>query len=258
MSTGFRSTILAALAWMVFPLVPALLGLACHHVLNFGGVDPTEWTWQAWLLLAGPLVGYGFLVGATLGLPDDPDRPRLRRWLARRSVLVAVGPWLGLATGAVVYYVVTLVGNWVTPRTAERIGSMFAFLNPQFVAIACLGWLAYAWVVVAFFALRRARRRGRLPRSLQSGLVGAIAFAGSLFGTFWVATSAWRDYFFDKRIVPVLLVTATLALATGCAGTVTYGEVRRREFFQALLTAWLLGAALAWRWWGRPRSRPAP
>ncbi len=31
----------------------------------------------------------------------------------------------------------------------------------------------------------------------------------------------------------------------------TYGEVRRRELFHAMLVAWVLGLALMWRWWAR-------
>ena len=122
------------------------------------------------------------------------------------------------------------------------------------MAFACIGWLAYAWLLVAFLALRRAKRRGRFLRSLQSGLIGAIVLVGSLFGTFWAVTAAWREYFFDKRMMPLVLATASLALTSGCASTLTRGEVRRRDLFQALLTAWLLGAALAWRWWSRSRS----
>jgi hypothetical protein len=33
------------------------------------------------------------------------------------------------------------------------------------------------------------------------------------------------------------------------SNTVTYGEVRRRELFHAMLVAWVLGLALMWRWW---------
>jgi len=40
---------------------------------------------------------------------------------------------------------------------------------------------------------------------------------------------------------------------SGCASTITYGELRRRELFHAMLIAWVLGLALMWRWWSRPR-----
>jgi hypothetical protein len=63
-------------AWLVFPILPALLGRTYHETFNFAftqktGPDPRDWGWLAWVLLAGPLVGYGFLAGATLGLPDE-------------------------------------------------------------------------------------------------------------------------------------------------------------------------------------------
>ena len=85
----------------------------------------------------------------------------------------------------------------------------------------------------------------------------AGGFVGSLFGSFWAATAMWRSYFFDSRIVPL------------CSGnrprrderlyrTITYGEMRRRELFHAMLVAWVLGLALMWRWWSRPRRRPPP
>ena len=49
------------------------------------------------LLMLGPLLGYGFLAGATVDLPDDVGPPRRgwRRLAARRSVWVAIGPWWG-------------------------------------------------------------------------------------------------------------------------------------------------------------------
>ncbi len=84
----------------------------------------------------------------------------------------------------------------------------------------------------------------------------ALGFVGSLIGTFWAITEVWRGYFFDPRTMPILVAATSLALMAGCGGTVTYGEVRRRELFQALLMAWLLGLALTWRWWSRPRSKP--
>jgi hypothetical protein len=70
----------------------------------------------------------------------------------------------------------------------------------------------------------------------------------------------WRAYFFDPRIVRLLLVGVSLAAMSGC-GTITYGEMRRRELFHAMLVAWVLGLALMWRWWcrrrpGHPRDGP--
>jgi hypothetical protein len=70
-----------------------------------------------------------------------------------------------------------------------------------------------------------------------------------------VITEWWRTYFFDTRVVPVLLAGASLALFCGCAPTLTYGQVRRRDLFHALLIAWTFGLALLWLWWGRPRKK---
>jgi hypothetical protein len=80
-----------------------------------------------------------------------------------------------------------------------------------------------------------------------------VAFVGSLFGSFFAITQAWRTYFFDTRIVPLALAAATVALTSGCTSTMTYGELRRRDLFAAMLTAWLLGLAFVWRWWSRRR-----
>src|SRR5437763_15265289 len=56
-----------AFGWLVFPVIPALLGRAYHETFNLAiffqktGPDPRAWGWFAWLILTGPLVGYGFL-----------------------------------------------------------------------------------------------------------------------------------------------------------------------------------------------------
>jgi hypothetical protein len=117
--------------------------------------------------------------------------------------------------------------------------------------------LAYGWVVPASAAVRRARRAGCAWRSVRRGLAAALAFVGSLFGSFWAATEAWRGFFFDPRVVPALLAAMGVGLLCGCSATVTYGEVRRRELFHAMLVAWVFGLALLWRWWGRPRRGPS-
>ena len=100
-------------------------------------------------------------------------------------------------------------------------------------------------------------------RTLVQGLTTTLGFVGSLIGGFWAATVLWRDYFFDKRIVPALLVLALgLTFLSGLATQETVGDVRRRDFFEAMLMAWVLGLALFWRWRSRPRrlnpSRPFP
>ena len=99
---------------------------------------------------------------------------------------------------------------------------------------------------------------GRWRRSLVHGIVIAATFVGTLFGGFWVATAVWRSYFFDPRIVRLLVVAIGLTVMSGCASTITYGEVRRRELFHAMLVAWVLGLALMWRWWSRPRPGNPP
>lgn len=263
MSEERRGGIRSALAWIIFPVVPTLLGGLFYQTLNFslgdrGGPDPSEWDWGRWAVLIGPLVGYGFLAGATLRLMDEAEPRRIRRWLGKRSLWVAIGPWIGFLSGAALIYLLSTVESWVPEQTRDRIRQSFSASTWGAIGIACLAWAAYGWVLIAFLVLRRARRRGQMSKSLWGGLVAAVAFVGSLFGTFWAITAAWREYFFDKRIMPLLLVATSLGISTGCASQVTYGEVRRRELFQALLTAWLLGTALAWRWWSRSRSRPTP
>ena len=73
------------------------------------------------------------------------------------------------------------------------------------IATITVMW-AYGWLWPAWAALRRAARIGRLRRAFYCGLSIALAFIGSLFGGFWAATSLWRSYFFDPRIVPLIVV----------------------------------------------------
>ena len=265
MRLGILGGIGSALAWFVFPLMPALLGTSYLRALNSwfgsrGGPDPREWEVLAWVILTGPLLGYGFLAGLTLDLPDGPGRRGPRDWPSRRSLWVAIGPWVGsLAWGLV--YLVILFTSWIYPPSREwsppsfpagRLGQIGRLV----VESLLIGSLAYGWLFVARAGLRRAGRLGRLRASTARALGVTVGFVGSLFGSFWAITEAWRGYFFDPRILPVLLGASTLVLMAGCAGTETYGEVRRRELFEAMLVSWLLGLALAWRWWGRPRPKP--
>ena len=169
---------------------------------------------------------------------------------------------------------------WAFQATASLVESLFPDRTPPPVSApapapapgwgdswvgTALGWVAfvfvvstlcYGWLVFAVAAVRRARRVGRAWESVRRGLAFALAFAGSLFGSFWAVTEWWRAYFFDPRVVPVLFAALTLAAVSGCGATVTYGEVRRRELFRAMLLAWTFGLALLWRWWARPRSKP--
>jgi hypothetical protein len=263
--------IASALAWLVFPLIPAVLGSSYHGTFNLGpahgGPDPHDWGWGTWIVLTGPLWGYGFLAGATLGLPDEPGRRGVRSWLARRAVWVAVGPWIGFVFWGGVYLAARVLEdllNWAFPASREWHssggipwqGPSSSPLVNMVLLVGLLGSLAYGWLIVAAVALKRARRLGRCRWAIGRGLAAAVGFVGSLFGTFWTIISVWRGYFFDPRVMPVWLAAASLLMSAGCAGTITYGEVRRRELFQALLMAWLLGLALAWRWWSRPRRGP--
>ncbi len=113
------------------------------------------------------------------------------------------------------------------------------------------GIVAYGWLWPAWAALRRAKRIGESWRAFYRGVTVAFAFVSSLFGSFWAATSLLRSYFFDPRIVPLLLIAVGLAVTSGCTTSISYGEVRRRELFHAMLIAWTLGLALMWRWWSR-------
>jgi hypothetical protein len=258
------------MAWLVFPLVPAALGNGYQNTFNalFGreGPDPWAWGWLAWILMTGPLLGYGFLAGVTLDLPDPTGRRGWRGWLGRRWLWVAVGPWLGFLAWAGVFFVLAALESWLArafPQGRELVARAGSGPPETWVGVLVsytlfagrLGSYAYGWLPLAVAALVRARRSGQFRRAFRRGLAGALGFVGSLFGTFWAITQAWRAYFFDTRIVPIVIAGASVALVAGCATPVTYGEVRRRELFQALLMAWLLGLALAWRWWSRPRSR---
>jgi hypothetical protein len=264
MRPGIPSGVGLALAWFAFPLVPTLLGLTYHQRFNwsFGkpdGSDPRDWGWMTWIILAGPLIGYGFLAGATIDLPDTPGLRGPKGWLSRRSLWVAVGPWVGFLVGfaallgfLLVEWAYPPIRNWSLPTIPDVWWTRW--LAMLLIWGLGVGGLAYGWLIVAWAAFRRARRLDRLRRSLAKGLAVAVGFVGSLFGSFWAITEGWRDYFFDPRIAPVLVAAMSLALMSGCARTV--GEVRRQELFQAMLTAWLLGLALAWRWWSRSRPKP--
>lgn len=258
-----------ALAWLAFPVVPVVLGDFYYGVLNlsvdgYGGPDPYDWDWHQWLRLLGPLLGFGFLAGATLDVPDDPKLRGWRSWRSRRSLWVAVGPWAGFLVWTAGYFLVIgacrafprldeiPLGDWWSNRVGEPVKWVANILFWALVATT----FYYAWLLPAVAALRRARARGRLLRALQRGLAVMAAFVGSLFGSFWAVTQAWRTFFFDRTIIPVLLVALGLVALSGCSATVSYGEVRRRELFHALLVSWLFGLALFWRWWSRPRRKP--
>ena len=115
MAGHFQRELGLALDWLIFPLVPVVLADTYFQTVNFGNVDPHDWGWLNWVLLLGPLVGYGFLAGATLDLPNesDPTRRRWRRLLARRGMWVAVGPWVGFILWAGVYFGLAFLDNLI-------------------------------------------------------------------------------------------------------------------------------------------------
>jgi hypothetical protein len=274
MSRGRSGGLWGALAWLVFPAVPVLLESAYNGAgslyINPSGrrmyPDPHDWNWFAWLVELGPLVGFGFLAGATLALPDEPTGRRgPRGWLSRRSVWVAAGPWAGFLVWAAVVWAVGAVEPLLPAGGPPKAPAATAPARQETWVDVALLWslgafvvatLCYGWLVFTAAAVRRARRLGRAWESVRRGLAVAAAFVGSLFGSFWVVTEWWRGFFFDPRIVPVLLAGLSLALVSGCASPVSYGEVRRRELFHAMLLAWTVGLALLWRWWARPRPGP--
>ncbi len=220
------------------------------------------------MILLGPLCGFGFLVGATAGLPDEPNRAWLGAWLSRRAVWVAFGPWMGFLFWAGVYWIVAgmdKLADFAFPGWNRGLGIGWPELDPEGWAAWAVDWtwivlfvgsLAYGWLIPARAAIRRAGSAGRGREAFQRGLATMAGFVGSLIGAFWAVTEAWRDFFFDPRVMPILLAALSVALLSGCGTTLTAGEVHRRELFNAMLMAWVLGLALAWRWWSRPRSRP--
>jgi hypothetical protein len=265
MKPGVFGQLGMALAWLVFPMLPVILEDFYYQVcVNlFGssraGPDPHSWGWSTWLLMLGPLLGYGFLAGSTAEVSDDVCGP-LRGWrriVARRAVWVALGPWAGflLFIGVVMgldYFRLSLHSD---PFATWRETWVFAVLSWACTVIV-VGIFAYGWLWPAWAALRRAGRIGLWRRALYRGLITALAFAGSLFGSFWAITSAWRSFFFDKRLMPMVAMAMSLVVVSGCAGPVTYGELRRRELFHAMLLAWVFGLALIWWWSSRRRRRP--
>jgi hypothetical protein len=246
---------------MIFPLVPALLAQSFHQTINITQADPRDWSTSAWIILMGPLLGFGFLAGATVGLSDDPGRRGFRAWLSRQAVWVAVGPWIGFVVCSAVAMSLYGVG-WLTERLAGP-GSAPRIFGDAFwsnvLIWSALVTASYGWLLIAIAAVRRARRAGRMWASLRLGVATSLAFVGSLIGAFWAVTESWRAYFFDTTLVRLLMVATvgtTMMSASGCAGQPTVGDVRRRELFGAMLLAWVVGLALCWRWWARSRPKP--
>jgi hypothetical protein len=255
-----RSALGSAIAWMTFPIIPVVAASTYHSMVNLDSVDPRQWSFWKGVVLLGPLAGYGYLAGATLRLSDDALKRSVRSLLGRRAIWLGLGPWLGfLVLGSLVLAsegvdrVLSLV---LAPSRLDawRRATSFGRL-PRWAEGLLIAFLAYAWLLVAWAAGRRARRQLRLWSSIARGLVVAIGFLGSLMGGFWAATSIFRTYFFDSRVAKVILIAGVSAfLLSGCGPPPTVGDVRRRELFQAMMMAWVLGFALVWRWLARERS----
>ncbi len=277
MANPIRGELGRIVSWLLFPLVPVVLADFYYQVCNFHalsagrtGPDPHDWDWLNWIIMLGPLVGYGFLAGATVDIPDgsEPASRGLRQLLAKRAVWVAIGPWSGFLFCCGLYFGVTFLANLFPANPypnqnaaaqapawweAKWVMTVLVWVFWVFVAIV-VGILACSWLWPARAALRRAARIGRFWPVLYCGLLTALGFVGSLFGSFWAATALWRTYFFDPRIVPLVATAVSLLVLSGCGSPITYGEVRRRELFHAMLVAWVIGLALMWRWWSRSRS----
>ena len=270
MGTGVRAEIVMALAWLMFPLVPVLLEeLYYQIVVNLlgsarSGPDPVDWGWGTWVLMLGPLLGYGFLAGSTAEVADEVAGPQrgLRRVVARRAVWIAIGPWFGFLCLLAIFLSFEHLNVWGRlPQVGDALGSwreswVFAAWTWVWTAIL-VGIIAYGWLWPGWASLRRAGRVGLWRRALYRGVVTAIAFVGSLFGSFWAITVAWRNFFFDPRVMPMIALAMSAVVLSGCSSTVTYGEMRRRELFHAMLLAWVFGLALIW-WWSSRRRPGGP
>ncbi len=220
------------------------------------GPSPVGFLGRAWCFsVRSPVMDTS--LGATLRLPDDHEKRGWRSLLSRRALWLGLGPWFGFLVVAGIY--LTLGGiDWVLVRilSDDRLAAWRQVTNwgpnRPGVDILVIGVVAYGWVVVALAAARRAFTRGRLWKSICRGLLTAGGFLGSLMGGFWAATSVFRAYFFDPRIAQVLLIAGvSVFLLGGCGPPPTVGEVHRRELFQAMMMAWVLGLALVWRWLAR-------
>jgi hypothetical protein len=268
MSGGLRAELGMALAWLAFPIVPVLLEDFYYQVcVNFfgdsrSGPDPVDWGWSTWILMLGPLLGYGFLAGSTAEVSDDVSGPKtgLRRVGARRAVWVAIGPWAGFLLVVGAFFGLRLLESWFpSPQGKDSPGSwegswIFAILSWAWLVIL-VGVSAYGWLWPAWAALRRAGRIGLWRHAMYRGVVTALVFVSSLFGSFWAITSAWRSFFFDPRVMPMIAFALSVMVLSGCGTTITYGEMRRRELFHAMLLAWVFALALIWWWSSRRRSR---
>jgi hypothetical protein len=266
MGRGMRTELGMLLAWLAFPMIPVVLEESYYQIsVNIlgssrAGPDPGDWSWPTWLVMLGPLLGYGFLAGSTVEVPDDVTGPKrgLRRVVARRAVWVASGPWAGFLLVVAGFLGWKYLSNWLPGSQAPTTGQQGETWYAIVFGWTLVGVFAYGWLWPAWAALRRAARIGRWRHALYQGIVTALAFVGSLFGSFWAITRLWRSFFFDSRIMPMIAMGFGLLLLSGCAGTITYGEMRRRELFHAMLLSWVFGVAMIWWSASRRRRRKSP
>ncbi len=169
-----------ALGWLLVTMLPVALAMGYNEtasLLHNGDLppDPRDWNWAGWVVQLGPLLGFGFLAGATLRVPDPVfERRGPRRWVRKRAFWVAVGPWLGLVIGAAVFLCLRLAA-WlfeptVTTDTAPVVvehgstaSALPAWLREtlQYVAsVAAVAFFGYLWLIPAVAAVRRAKRIG--------------------------------------------------------------------------------------------------
>ncbi len=256
------------LTWFVLPLTAAALArlyyafFAQALAIMTHARDPRSWTIADWFVQLGPLSGFAFLAGATQPVRHDdgfPKKPLAH--LARSPVLwLAVGPWIGFLVYAALLTLLHLLNLSYSHITGQSL-EMPSWSPPEpwswIVAVAWFGLtLCYAWIWVALPLCIQSRRAGRLGTALRDGFLTLGIFLATLFGGFWTLTEAFREFFFDKRLAPFLVLTAlSCVAAAGCAAPETLGDVRRRDLFEALLVAWVAGLALIWRWGRRPRRR---
>ena len=176
-----------------------------------------------------------------------------------RSVWVAIGPWCGVVVWVALFVTLvacaglldqlTFLRHWKPPELVHWKGTR---LEPV------LAWVstALAWLFLVFFdvtwslglalaCLGRTAAGGAdrpiapcvLPRPVHRARIRRLALRQFLGGHVFVAELFLR--FSDNAPDPR---GGCLAMTSGCASTVTYGEVRRRELFHAMLVAWVLAS----------------
>ena len=248
MPNGFRRELWPVLAWLIFPVVPVVLEDLYFRVsgLDFSsshriGPDPRVWGWLVWILMLGPLLGYGFLAGATIHVPDDDPPPleaacarllgRSRAvWEARRRVgepFVCMGVFFSLM------YAEQLFPNLLRrfPQIPPSWKDTWAYWAGTWVLlIAAVVIWAYSWL------WQKGPHCGE--RSAWPARVARWCKGSSSPGRLWDYCSAVSrsqppcgGYFFDPRIVRLLVVALGLTLMSGC---IQHDHLRRSSTTRAL------------------------